>query len=149
MKSLFDPTAYAEISQRLDKLHPETQRQWGKMDVAQMMAHCVETLEVATGNKKLKRMPIGYALGWLVKKSYVSEKPFGKSTPTAPSFMVADAREFEHEKSRLKKILKQFHDGGEASATKHPHAFFGTLTPKQWGETQYKHLDHHLRQFGV
>ena len=149
MKTLFDSNDYSEITQRLEKLTPSSQRLWGKMDVAQMLAHCVEPLEMATGRKKLKRQFLGYIFGWLAVKDYLSEKPFKPNLPTAEGFKIADKREFDLEMSRLKKLMQQFHQGGEANATTHPHSFFGQLTQKQWGETQYKHLDHHLRQFGV
>jgi len=149
MKTLFDSNAYAEINQRIDKLRPDSQRQWGKMDVAQMLAHCVGPMEMAIGNKKPKRQLLGQLIGWLAIKDYLSDKPFKPNLPTADGFKVADPREFDREKTKLKTLIREFHEGGEASATTHPHSFFGQLTQKQWGETQYKHIDHHLRQFGV
>lgn len=149
MKTLFDSTAYDEIISRIDTLTPESHRRWGRMNVAQMLAHCVQPLMMATGTRKLKRQLLGRLIGWLAKKNYLSDKPFDQNLPTAAGFKIPDEREFEKEKAELKKLVKQFYDGGETAATRHPHSFFGHLTPKQWGETQYKHLDHHLRQFGA
>lgn len=149
MKSLFDVDAYNEIDRRIDQLRPDSERRWGKMNVAQMLAHCVVPLEMASGRYKPKRQLLGRLIGWMAIKNYLSDAPFKQGLPTASNFIVSDAREFNVEKSKLKTLLKQFHEGGEANATTHPHSFFGKLTQKQWGETQYKHLDHHLRQFGV
>jgi hypothetical protein len=79
----------------------------------------------------------------------VSEKPLGKSSPTAKEFIITDKREFDKEKAELLELIKRFHEGGEKGATTFPHSFFGEMTPHEWGFTQWKHLDHHLRQFGV
>jgi hypothetical protein len=49
MKNLFQPEAVDEVISRVDTLQPATQRLWGKMDVAQMMAHCSAALDMAAG----------------------------------------------------------------------------------------------------
>lgn len=45
--------------------------------------------------------------------------------------------------------LNKFHKNGPETCISHPHPFFGKLTSEQWGKGIYKHLDHHLKQFGV
>ena len=149
MQNLFQPEAVAEVIARVDKLHPGAQRQWGKMDVAQMMAHCSATLDVASGRVALPRMFIGRILGPFVRPVFTNDKPFSKNGPTNKSFVIADKRDFVKEQEQLKARVRQFHEGGEAQCTKHPHSFFGPLTPQQWATGMYKHLDHHLRQFGA
>jgi len=149
MKTMFHSPDVKEILDRLDQLRPDTQRQWGTMDAAQMMAHCIETTAMATGDSKPPRVFIGRILGPLIKPAFLGESPFRKNSPTAPSMKIADKREFEKEKTKLITIIKKLADGGEAKCTTHPHPFFGPLTPAQWGTSQYKHLDHHFRQFGI
>jgi hypothetical protein len=149
MKNLFEQEAVDEVCSRIDRLQPEMQRQWGKMDVAQMMAHCSAAMDMATGSAKLPRMFIGRLLGPLVKPAFVNEKPFTKSSPTARELIVANKRDFLHEQEQLKSKIRRFHDGGEGKCTRHPHPFFGALTPYEWSRGMYKHLDHHLRQFGA
>ena len=149
MKNLFQPDAVSEVISRIDRLQPATQHQWGKMDVAQMMAHCSATLDVASGRVVLPRMFIGRILGPFVRSQFTNEKPFSKNGPTDKSFVIADKRDFAREQEQLKTRVRQFHEGGEAQCTKHPHSFFGSLTPQEWATGMYKHLDHHLRQFGV
>ena len=119
------------------------------MTVAQMMAHCNISLETAMGKNKIPRLFIGRLLGPLVKKSVLSEKPFGKGSPTDKSYIFKDNRDFEEEKAKLKGSILKFHEGGPAICTTHPHPFFGHFTPEEWAVFQWKHLDHHLRQFGV
>jgi hypothetical protein len=149
MKSLFDKNAVDELSGRINKLSAASEREWGKMDVAQMLAHCAITMEVATGQRHPARMFIGRVLGPIFKSDYMGPKPLRKGSPTDKSFIVQDARDFNTEKERLLKLIKQFAAGGEAACTRHPHAFFGRLTPAEWAISSYKHLDHHLQQFGV
>lgn len=149
MKNLFEPETAQEIITRIDNLQPASARQWGKMDVAQMMAHCSTTLDVASGRLNLPRMFIGRLLGPFVRPIFTNEKPLSKNGPTDKNFVIADARDFVREKDQLKAKVRQFHEGGEVQCTTHPHSFFGPLSPQEWSRGMYKHLDHHLRQFGA
>ena len=149
MKNLFQAEAVEEISQRLEKLNSTSQRQWGKMNVAQMLAHCSCSLRTATGETNPPRIFIGRIIGPLAKPMFSNEKPFQKNTPTDKSFIVSDERDFEKEREELKTLINKFHVGGEALCTTHPHSFFGKLTAKEWATGMYKHLDHHFRQFGA
>ena len=149
MRNLFEPEAIDEIQSRIDSLQPASPRQWGKMDVAQMMAHCSAGLDMASGRLNPPRILIGRLIGLFVKPIYTNEKPFSQNNPTDKALVVADQRNFQHEREQLKLKLQQFHEGGEARCTRHAHPFFGALTPQQWSRGMYKHLDHHLRQFGA
>jgi hypothetical protein len=149
MPSLFEPTTAASIANRINTLTPASQALWGKMNVAQMLAHCEIGLQTATGEKKLPRIFIGRLLSPFFKSFFFNEKPFSKNSPTDKAFVFTDERDFEAEKKKLLLTLDRFVKGGEANCTSHPHSFFGKLTPAQWGIGLYKHLDHHLRQFGA
>src|SRR4051812_41715940 len=128
MKTLFEQNTADEIIQRIDNLSPQSQRQWGKMDVSQMLAHCSAALEVASGQKHLPRMFIGRILGPIFKSKFYDDKPFDKNSPTAESFTITDQRNFDKEKQNLKQNLEKFSKGGTANCTKHPHTFFGKLS---------------------
>ena len=149
MRNLFQREAVDELIARIDKLQPATQRQWGKMDVAQMMAHCSAALDMASGQINPPRVLIGRLIGRLVKPIYTNEKPLSRNSPTDKTLLVSDQREFQRERERLILCLRQFHEGGESRCTRHPHPFFGALNPEEWSRGMYKHMDHHLRQFGV
>ena len=148
MKDVFQPEILNEILSRIETLTPNTQRLWGKMDVAQMMAHCSEVLKVAVGDEKPPRTFIGKIIGGFVKPILTNEKPFGKNSPTDATFKIADPKNFASEKEVLVGLLKRFAMGGKSSVTTHPHPFFGQLTPTEWSSATYKHLNHHLQQFG-
>lgn len=149
MKTLYEKETVDEVLSRIDQLQPAAQRQWGKMDVAQMMAHCSAALDMATGDLNLPRMFIGRVLGPVVKPVFTNEKPFSKNNPTDKKLVISDGRDFAREQEQLKFRIKRFHAAGESKCTRHPHPFFGSLTPQQWARGMYKHLDHHLRQFGA
>lgn len=149
MKTLFSPEAVTEIENRLNKLSPDSKALWGKMTADQMLAHCTGGFELATGENKAPRLLIGRLIGGLIKPFYTNDKPFKKNSPTDPSLRITDQRNFDKEKQKLQKAVQSFHKGGESICTSHPHPFFGKLTPREWGIGMYKHLDHHLSQFGV
>ena len=147
MKNLFDQEAYDEIIARLIKLNANTPRVWGKMDVSQMLAHCIVGLDFPTSGRKEKRSLISYILGPIFKKSLFSDKPYKQGLPTGPHFLITDTRHFDEEMRKLKEGLKRFHELGRGGINPNPHPLFGAMTPDQWGISQYKHLDHHLKQF--
>ena len=149
MKNLFEPEAAEEVISRIDNLRPTSARQWGKMGPAQMLAHCSIAMDMALGKLNPPRMFAGRLIGPLFKSIYTNEKPFGKNAPTAETLVVADSRDFAREQEQLKVKIRQFSEGGEARCTRHPHPFFGLLSPEAWSRGMYKHLDHHLRQFGA
>jgi hypothetical protein len=149
MKNLYEREAVDEIISRIDRLQPATERQWGKMDVAPMMAHCSASVDMASGRLNLPRAFIGRLLGPLVKPIYTNEKPFSRNSPTAKELVFPNQRDFLREQEQLRAKVRQFHEDGEGRCTRHPHPFFGSLTPQEWSRGMYKHLDHHLRQFGA
>lgn len=149
METLFHQPDVYNILQRIEKLTPGSERQWGKMNVAQMLAHCNVSMETAMGKNVIKRLFIGRIIGTVLKKSVLSQKPFGKNSPTDKSYVFKSDVNFEEAKFKTIASVKQFFEGGPSKCTTHPHPFFGKFTPEQWAVFQWKHLDHHLRQFGV
>ncbi len=149
MKNLFDTYTYNEVIGRINALTPDTQRQWGKMNVAQMLAHCKEAFKVPLSEKKMPRMFMGLLLGWAFKKKLYNDDPWKKNLPTAPNFIIKDERDFAKEKAELTELVNRFYNGGTQKVGLYPHPMFGSYTPEQWGQSMYKHLDHHFRQFGV
>lgn len=151
MKNLFDITVTNQVKTRLEKLQPQNERRWGKMTAPQMLAHCSVSMQWALGEVTPEKLPLPVRLmGRLVKPMvFRNEDPLKKNSPTAKSLVVADERDLAHERVRLSGLIDRFAAGGAAGCTQHPHSFFGKMTPEQWAILMYKHLDHHLRQFGV
>jgi Protein of unknown function (DUF1569) len=150
MKNLFEAATVHEVKQRLEQLHPDSVREWGKMNPAQALAHCTAAMELALGERKPPRLLIGRIIGPAIKKkAFREEEPMRKNSPSVPGLIVADERDLTTERERLASIIDRFAAAGPEGCTSHPHSFFGRLTPDEWSMWMYKHLDHHLQQFGV
>jgi hypothetical protein len=151
MKNLFDPTVAHQVKTRLGQLGPQSERLWGRMTAAQMLAHCSVSMQWAVGEVVPETLALPVRLvGRLVKPMLLrNEDPMRKNSPTAKSLIVAEERDLDKERDRLSGLIDRFAAGGAAGCTRNPHSFFGRLTPDQWAILMYKHLDHHLRQFGV
>jgi hypothetical protein len=147
VKNLFDPSVKQGIITRINKLTPQSKAQWGKMTLAQMLAHLQMPIGVADGTHKIKRTLMGRLLGPMVKPIVYNEKPFKRSLPTDPSFvMIKSEKDFEKEKQKLLEMVNNF---TEKNIVNEVHPFFGKMTKEQWSKGTWKHLDHHLLQFGV
>jgi uncharacterized protein DUF1569 len=150
MKNLFEPATVEEVKGRMAQLRPDSERLWGKMSPAQAMAHCSAGIEMAVGERNPPRMLIGRLVGRLAKKSMiVNEKPMPRNAGTEKSLIVDDGRDLGAERQRLMGLIDRFAAVGPGICTRHPHFFFGPLTPEEWAALMYQHLDHHLRQFQV
>ncbi|MBO0588468.1 DUF1569 domain-containing protein [Sporosarcina sp. E16_8] len=149
MKNIFNHMHTAEVLKRIDKLSPNSQPRWVKMDVAQMLAHCSSFQDIAMGNSFPPRSWLGIIVGRFAKQIIYNDKTLPHNLSTIPTILIADDREFDTEKEKLKQKIIAFQNNGPENCTTHPHPFFGKLTSEQWGIGIYKHLDHHFKQFGV
>lgn len=149
MKYLNEQQARKEIIQRINKLTPQTNAVWGKMNVAQMLNHCSKAIEVPLGLRQPKSNLFGLFFGKYIKKVIVEEKNFKQGLPTSPNF-VADANaDFNSSKDLLLSHINKFSTLSNDELGKRKHPIGGVFSGQEWAWSQYKHLDHHLRQFGV
>ena len=149
MKNLFDQEASTEILSRLEKLQPDAKASWGKMSVSQMVAHCIVPIQVALGERVPKRTFMGLIFGKMAKRMVLKDEPFKQGLPTDPSFVIKDQPDFNAKKQELKTNIEKLLTTDKNAMTARAHPFFGKMTADEWGFLGYKHLDHHLRQFGV
>lgn len=147
IKTLYDPAVKQEIIERINRLTPESPRQWGKMDVAQMLAHLQQPLQVALGHRTIKGTFFFNLIMPLFKKTLWDEKPWKKGLPTDATYiMTGEPKDFNAEKTKLLELVRQFN---ETDITKERHPVFGHMTIEQWSKSAWKHIDHHLKQFGA
>jgi|TARA_R110000744_G_scaffold12966_3_gene38185 hypothetical protein len=150
MKNIFDKKVVDEVVGRINKLTPKSAGLWGKMNVAQMMAHCNVSYEMVYTDKHPKpKGAMKLMLKLFVKQPVVNEKPYKKNSRTAPAFLIVDERDFEKEKQRLIDYLIKTQELGEDHFHNKESHSFGPLTKTEWNNLFYKHLNHHLEQFGV
>lgn len=150
IKSVFNQNDVTEVIERINKLNSESQRQWGKMSIDQMLAHLNVTYEMVYTDKHPKPNPFMRLIIKLVaKNAVVGEKPYKKDAQTAPQFIIADKRDFELEKKRLIDFIVKTQELGAEHFDGKESLSFGVLNITEWNSLFYKHLDHHLNQFGV
>jgi hypothetical protein len=149
MKSLFNEVDCNEMIGRIGKLSARDQPQWGKMSVGQMTAHVQMPLKVAIGEIRLKRGLLGILFGSVARKRYAGKASFTKNLPTDKHFVIKNQPDITEEKKNLTRILQRFQQLGPEGLSKEPHPIFGKMTSSEWDTIMWKHLDHHLRQFGA
>ena len=148
MKSIFNPTDNKEIINRINTLHSESQASWGKMSVDQMLKHINDAILVSFNEKPLRVPFIFKILGRMMKSSVLKQPEFAKNSPTAKEFKYAENFDFEAIKKELTTNFSRFQEGEQAiKCVNHP--FWGKMNAEDWNNLQWKHVDHHLRQFGV
>lgn len=150
MKNIFSHEVSNEVIARIGSLTPETKPKWGKMSVSQMLAHCNVSYKMAfSTSRKRPKFLTRLVLKFIVKSMVVSEKPFPKNGKTAPQFLVTDDKNFDEEKSRLIENVKKVQELGSDYFDGKKSITLGKLKSQEWNNMFYKHLDHHLTQFGV
>lgn len=149
MENLFNATDRASIDRRLSALQASSVRQWGKMNPAQMLAHCANAMEMACGDRQKRQAFLGKLVTPFIRATILGPNEMGRNAPTDPDLKIVDDRDFAAERARMITLVDRFCKGGPAAAAPQIHSFFGRLSRDEWGRLMYKHLDHHLRQFGA
>lgn len=148
--NIFTKEVTENVIQRINQLTPHTQPHWGKMNVSQMLAHCSVTYEMIYDNKHPKPgFLMKFILKKFLKKLVTGEQPYKQNLKTAPQFLISDVKDFAIEKTRLVHYLHQTQELGENHFDNKESHSFGPLTKTEWNNMLYKHLHHHLTQFGV
>lgn len=147
MNNLLNENDYSKIKYRLFLLNSHVQAHWGKMDVAQMVNHCQKPLEIVLDKNQYNLKP-NILAKLFYKKLMYNNRPLPHNLPTPKPFKVQEEKELDQERQKLEQLIDEFYkQKDKENFPKHP--VFGKLTKEQWGQMQYKHLNHHLNQFGV
>ena len=150
MQNVFSKDGADHFIQRIQKLSSDTPAEWGKMSVEEMLAHCNITYELAYEKEPMRAKGLKKLfLNLLVKPAVVGAKPYPKNSRTAPVFIVKGEREFSNEKSRLIDYINKTVELGADHFEQRESASFGPLSIEEWNNLFSKHLDHHMKQFGV
>jgi hypothetical protein len=157
MPSLLEPETSAAVERRFSRLRPDTPARWGKFTAPEMLSHAVQSLGAMTGEVEMAPDDGSWLLRrWPMKHLLLHVIPFPKGLPTSPELLArasvdeqAAPEVWEHELEVVRALLREVVARGASGASWPDHVAFGPLTGRQWGTFQYRHLDHHLRQFGV
>jgi len=148
LPKIFDAATNQSLIERINAITSDTQRLWGKMSAGQALKHMtIPYYEIIDDKHQTPRMQF---VGKLFFKSIMtSEKPYKKNSPTAKQFIITDEPDIAEAKKELIEKMQEVHALGAGYFEGKSHAFLGKLTATEWSNMLYKHLDHHLRQFGV
>lgn len=146
MKSIWNKKNRDSLLQRLDRLTPESRAKWGKFTAPQLIAHLNEAMRMSLGELKTapKNTPFKNAP---MKQLVIYVLPWPKGAPTAPELLRGTTTDWAEDMRRLKEYIVRFATSSVASFPEHP--AFGKVSRRGWGVLVYKHLDHHLKQFGL
>ena len=146
-KSLASAIARQELLDRLERLSPQSKPRWGKMTAHQMLAHVADWMLMAKGD--LKTAPMKRLLRYPpVKQLAIYWLPFPKGVATAPELLRRKPAAWSVERAAVRERVHSFANL-DPKATWPEHPVFGKMSAKAWGVFAYRHMDHHLRQFGV
>lgn len=149
-RNFYDPATYSALIGRIERLTADAEPAWGTMDAAQMLSHCAEVAEVAAGSRPLVGTPwLVRLMGGLIKRMVLSDRPYPRNGRTHPQYVMETAVDFEEQRGRLLAVLQALSDAGPEAVGRLRHPIFGAVTADEAGWAAYKHLDHHLTQFGV
>jgi hypothetical protein len=150
LPNIYDSQVAQQLIDRINKLTPETLPLWGKMNASQMLAHSNVTYEYVFDERNDKP---NFFVKWLLKKfvknKVVGEAPYEQNMKTSPAFIVPDNKNFEKEKTRLINYINKVVATGQAAFEGKESSSFGVMTSAEWNNLMYKHINHHLEQFGV
>lgn len=150
MATLFELETEEALLARIDRLEPGTPGIWGKMNVGQMVCHLTDALRIAMGEVSVPFQP-GPLSSPLARWLIISLLPIPRGkAKTLPVYQSSQPGEWHRDIALLKAKVGECAERGRAGKTDWPpHPAFGPLTRKQQGMLLAKHMDHHLRQFGV
>jgi hypothetical protein len=150
MNVITSNSAYESIKNRIQNLKENNPRQWGRMNINEMLLHCIEALRAIIGEVTIPDQS-NFLMRTIGKKFVLSDLKFPRNTPTSPKLVTTantfTSEEFEQNKQTLLTYIDKLKNASESQVTVHP--AFGKMTKLQYGKMVYKHLDHHLRQFGA
>jgi hypothetical protein len=150
-KSLHHPTDFQEIRERISHLGKNSCRKWGEMEVSQMLRHCSRVLQVP--QQKLRLPPINSLfrmIGIATKKEMqLFNNGIPRNMPTFQKLIVNFECNFDEEQQNLLKTLDDYLIHFKNGRLPDQHVLFGKMEEWDWGFLEYKHLDHHLKQFNV
>lgn len=151
MKNLLNHNDRESLIERIQNLSPESSRRWGSMSARQVVPHMTDPLRVALGDREAQPMPS--LLGkWPFSVAAVWWMPWPKGAPTADEHIDGKKgtppADFERDRQTLLLTVHRFVNYPEKEPLR-PSPVFGPLSRKAWGRLMWRHIDHHLRQFGV
>lgn len=147
MPSIWNEADRRSLDNRLQAMQAGNKATWGQMSLKEMLDHLAKSLGIATGETKCapKSGPFRY---WPIRVLIIHVVPWPKGAPTAPELLVKTHGDWQQNRKAVREAITRI-GALDSSATLHEHPAFGRISRHSWGVLMYRHVDHHLRQFGV
>jgi uncharacterized protein DUF1569 len=146
MPSLRDEAVRKQIVTRLQRLTPTTKPEWGRLDAPRLLCHLSDTFAMSLGEVAVPSMNRKACQHFPLKHLILYVLPFPKGVPTPPELLATAPGNFDADRQRVLEQIKRLAAAPNGEGPAHP--FFGPLTNDEWNALQWKHIEHHLKQFG-
>jgi len=151
MSNVFRPAVHAEVAGRLESLRPDSPRQWGRMSAHQAVCHLNDSFKAILQDRPLPARPLTTKLRFTRFIAFTSPLRWPKGVPTSPQVDAEKGgtppEDFATDVDELQVLLSRFVDSD--GRTLEPHYVWGDMSRGVWGRYGYRHMDHHLKQFGA
>ena len=145
--SIFDPAARAALLARVDGLDATAPARWGKFTAPRMLSHLISAVRMALGEEPCKDRP-SFLSNRLVRYLVIHVLPFPRGAPTAREMLARAPESWAADVAAVKGLIERAAANGPGGTwARHP--AFGDLSGHDWGVLIYKHVQHHLTQFGA
>jgi hypothetical protein len=150
LPNIFLPEITTEFIRRINSLTGNEMPLWGKMNVGQMLSHCCLPYQQILG-ENTDRPPfiMRVLMQRFFRKAMTNDQPYRKNLSTGPTFIRTGMHDVSEERQRLISYVEAIERLGPERLANIPSLSLGQLSAAEWSNMLYKHLDHHLRQFGV
>ncbi len=150
MQDIFSTQTIANLEARINQIDNDSTAAWGKMTPYQMVKHCLLNEELMLRKTLYKRRFLGRLFGKIALKANIKDDgPMGKNSPTHPDLVITEQGDVNSIKQRWIELLREYPKMKEGAYAGFVHPFFGKMSREQIARFAYKHVDHHLTQFGV
>lgn len=149
LPDIFDSAVTARLVARIEALALDQVPRWGTLTPARMLAHCCILYDQIEGRHDGGPWVVRLIGRLFMKGKAVGEAPFPENLATPRAAQILEDRDFVVEQARLVALITRVHGRGALALEGFPSPVFGPLSAREWSNLVWKHLDHHLRQFGV
>lgn len=150
MPTIRDENTRSMLIGRISKLTGGETPLWGKMTAEQMMSHLVQAGDLPFEASVPDRST--FMGRTIIKPLILYVLPMPKEVKISPEMNQQEKgrppQGFDIDRELLYTSLEKL----GTLPTDHKcleHPFFGKMSAKEWAVIAYKHIDHHLKQFGV
>jgi hypothetical protein len=153
VSNVFDPAAAERLRKRLHRLRPDSARRWGRMTPHQAVVHLADSFRMSFDEMTVTVPPLG-PLKYVIRfVAFTLPVPMPKGAKTAPELDQAKGApggstpgDFDADVARLDALLQRY-IATDGDLPEHP--VWGRMSKGLAGRYAWRHMDHHLRQFGV